>query len=120
MDTEERRGKVRACLEFMSLGKFSHGIYFKRKRQHSTVVGGVLTLGVMLLLLTISISILIKVFNQEDFQMDSNLMTMEQLGFEDLTINDWVDAMGITQFSVFIDKDFNCSEDLRFSIIYNR
>jgi hypothetical protein len=29
---ERRRGKGRSCLEFISLGKFSHGIYFKRKR----------------------------------------------------------------------------------------
>ena len=117
MDTEERRGKVRSCLEFISLGKFSHGIYFKRKRQHSTVVGGVLTLGVMVLLIAISLSILIRVFSQADFQMDSSLMTMEQLGLEDLAIADWVDVMGITQFAVFIDKDYSCTEDIKFSII---
>ncbi len=60
------------------------------------MVGGVLTLGVMVLLIAASLSILIKVFNQEDFQMDSTLMTLEQLGLEDLTINDWVSSMGIT------------------------
>jgi hypothetical protein len=42
---------------------------------------------------------------------------MDQLGLEDLTINDWVDVMGITQFSVFIDKDYDCTEDIKFSII---
>lgn len=84
------------------------------------MVGGVLTLGVMLLLVAISLSILIRVFNQEDFQMDSSLITMEQLGLEDLTIADWVDVMGITQFAVFIDKDYDCTEDIKFSIIYNK
>ena len=84
------------------------------------MVGGVLTLGVMLLLVAISLSILIRVFNQEDFQMDSSLITMEQLGLEDLTIADWVDVMGITQFAVFIDKDYDCNKDIKFSIIYNK
>jgi hypothetical protein len=84
------------------------------------VVGGVLTLGVMALLIAISLSILIRVFNQEDFQMDSSLITMEQLGLEDLTIADWVDVMGITQFAVLIDKDYDCNEDIKFSIIYNK
>lgn len=52
--------------------------------------------------------------------MDSSLITMDQLGLEDLTIRDWVDVMGITQFSVFIDKDYDCTEDIKFSVIYNK
>lgn len=53
--------KITSILAFIAVGKHSSGLYFKKKLYHSSVLGGILTILVFLLVLGLCIKSLIDV-----------------------------------------------------------
>ena len=64
---------VTSILEFISIGKYQQGLFHNKRLQHSSVWGGLLTIALGILFLTYSISQLILVFQQKNYNVDTSI-----------------------------------------------
>lgn len=113
--------KLRDIVSVFAIGKFDRGLYINGNRFQSSLIAGLLTLIITILLTAYAVFVFTSITKRDDYRMDQSLVDLKHSGFEEVTIGDFLkNTFKITRFEIVleIDTGFSSCNDVEFNVSY--
>ena len=108
---------MEAAINWISIGKYNQGLFLNRKKENASIIGGVITIGIILLVATYSIILFINVIYRSDYKTEINRIMFAESGWENITIGKFNDMFEITAIVIqYNDTEFKSCDSFEFLI----